>query len=356
MTDLCWKCQQNNTRIFCSANLSEEEKSTILLQQQQHLSIVDAERIHYNDLVAASKSTLRTLGITELQTTLPNSRDLEVHYSFDFAQQVHLPSNAAQPGPMYFLTPRKCGIFGVCCEGIPQQVNFLIDEGVNVSKDSVGVISYLHYFFATYGLGEQRVQLHCDNCSGQNKNNYVLWYLAWRVLKGLHTEVSISFMPAGHTKFAPDWCFGLLKKAFRRSEVSCLEDLCSVVKESTACSHVNIPQLVGQEDGKVFVNTYDWHSFLTPAFKRISGILQYAHFHLTAAKPGMLFYKTSLYEEEQSCMLLKNADSFEAMPDMPQALPSPGLSKERQAYLYNHIREFVREEKRDIMCPCPSTS
>ena len=37
-----------------------------------------------------------------------------VHYSFDMAQQVHYPSNPLQPGPIYFLTPRKCALFGVC--------------------------------------------------------------------------------------------------------------------------------------------------------------------------------------------------------------------------------------------------
>ena len=29
-------------------------------------------------------------------------------------------------------------------------------------------------FFNTFGLGEEKVELHCDNCSGQNKNNYVI--------------------------------------------------------------------------------------------------------------------------------------------------------------------------------------
>ena len=35
-----------------------------------------------------------------------------------------------QPGPIYFKTPRKCGIFGVMCEAIPRQVNYLIDEAL----------------------------------------------------------------------------------------------------------------------------------------------------------------------------------------------------------------------------------
>ena len=56
-----------------------------------------------------------------------------VHYSFDFAQQVHYLHNPLQPGPIYFFkTALKCAIFGVCCEGIPRQVNYLIDEAFNM--------------------------------------------------------------------------------------------------------------------------------------------------------------------------------------------------------------------------------
>ena len=95
-----------------------------------------------------------------------------MHYSFDFAQQIHVPSNPLQPGPVYFKTPRKCGIFGVMCEGIPHQVNFLIDEAVSVGKGANATISYVHYYLEHYGLGEQHAHLHADNCTGQNKNSF----------------------------------------------------------------------------------------------------------------------------------------------------------------------------------------
>ena len=70
----------------------------------------------------------------------------------------------------------------------------------------------LHYFFQVHGLGEKDVHLHADNCGGQNKNNIMVGYLLWRVLTGLHNNITLSFMIVGHTKFSPDWCFGLLKK------------------------------------------------------------------------------------------------------------------------------------------------
>ena len=183
-----------------------------------------------------------------------------MHYCFDYAQQVHYPSDPLQPGPMYFLTPRKCGIFGVCCACIPQQVNYLIDEGMCVGKGSNAVICYLHHFFANYGLGETSVHLHCDNCSGQNKNKFMIWYLAWRILSNLHTSITVNFMIADHTKFAPDWCFGLLKQKYRNTHISSLTDLSNTVTASTV-KGINIPQLAGTEDGTVIVDTYNWHKF-----------------------------------------------------------------------------------------------
>ena len=54
------------------------------------------------------------------------------------------------------------------------QVNYLIDEAVDTGKGGNTVISMLHPFFSTYGMGERVVHLHADNCVGQNKNNYVM--------------------------------------------------------------------------------------------------------------------------------------------------------------------------------------
>ena len=152
-----------------------------------------------------------------------------IHYSFDFAQQIHIPSNPMQPGPIYFKTPRKCGIFGVMCEAIPRQVNYLIDETSDVGKGANTTISYVHHYFQHHGLGETQVHLHADNCSGQNKNNYFIWYLAWRTIMHLHEWINYSFLIAGHTKFAPDCSFGLIKRAYKMNFISSLYEFADMV-------------------------------------------------------------------------------------------------------------------------------
>jgi len=216
-SDLCWQCQQNST-IMRTANLSETEKSSSISNALEHLRIVKLERSHYKSICVECKESVRAHFVTDGKFTPPppssqipcNSKDIKVHYSFDFAQQVHYPSNPLQPGPIYFLTPRKCTVFGVNCEAVPRQINFLTDEAGDCGKGANAVVSRIHFFYEEHGFGEE-VYLHADNCTGQNKNNCMLQYLVWRTMTHRHTNITLSFLPVGHTKFSPDRCFGLQK-------------------------------------------------------------------------------------------------------------------------------------------------
>ncbi|XP_050401008.1 uncharacterized protein LOC126817880 [Patella vulgata] len=195
------------------------------------------------------------------------------------------------------------------------------------------------------------VELHCDNCSGQNKNNYFLWYLAWRVMNNLHRSITMNFLITGHTKFAPDWCFGLIKQKYRLTMVSCLDDIANVVRNSTTVG-INIAQKVGNEDGSVVVNIYDWQAFFNPFFRKMPGIKKYHHFRFDSNHPGMVFRKLYADSEEEIFNLIIDS-SVVPHNEKPDIIPPPGLSAERQLYLYQKIREFCRVETRDISCPLP---
>lgn len=126
-----------------------------------------------------------------------------------------------------------------------------------------------------------------------------------------------------------------------------------MVKESTAVSKVNIPQLVGREDGTVEVPTYDWQSFLSPAYKPLLGIKPMGHFQFSSNHPGKVFYKLTLADAEEEKILVVQ-HQVARLPPMPNVLPCPGLSRDRQLYLYQSIREYVREDHRDVVCPLPN--
>ena len=196
-SDLCWQCQQNSTAIVRAANHPEADKSAAYTNALEHLQIVRMERKHYKSICNECKESVRAHFTTADTFTPPppcsntsnNSKDIKVHYSFDYAQQVHYPSDPLQPGPIYFLTPRKCTVFGVACEALPRQINFLTDEAGDCGKGANAVVSRIHYFFDHHGFGEKDVYLHADNCTGQNKNSCMMQHLAWRTLTNRHTNV-----------------------------------------------------------------------------------------------------------------------------------------------------------------------
>lgn len=92
---------------------------------------------------------------------------------------------------------------------------------------------------------------------------------------GLHKTITLNFLIAGHTKFAPNWCFGLPKKAFRRNVLPCQSVLEDVVNGS---STVNVAQVVGREDGTNLVPVSNWQTFFNGSCKPVVGIKKFQHF------------------------------------------------------------------------------
>uniref|UniRef100_X2AAM0 non-specific serine/threonine protein kinase n=1 Tax=Capitella teleta TaxID=283909 RepID=X2AAM0_CAPTE len=138
----------------------------------------------YKEKVEGSRVDCEKKKITVLQPGEPCSREISMIYTFNYQM---LPSIAKRQGSIFLPMQPKHGIFFVHCEGNAGQVNFLIDEAYYTKNGSNAVISCLHRFFESYGLGETRVDLYCNNGSNK-KNNYLLWYLAYNVAKKLHVE------------------------------------------------------------------------------------------------------------------------------------------------------------------------
>ena len=159
-------------------------------------------------------------------------------------------------------------------------------------------------------------------------------------------------MIVGHTKFAPDWCFGLFKRAFRKASIGCLEDIAAVCERS---SKVNYAQLVGKQDGTPIVPTYDWGTYLPPNFKRdpFKGIKKLHHMRFSRSKPGVCFVRTAPDAAVKELKILAE-DGWKVPPDeMPPIIQPEGLSAERRKYLFEKIREFCPPNCQDLVCPSP---
>ena len=190
MTDLCWECQKNSAAIQRAIITTQSVRRLLqwrlpwitwswsnLRGLTTRPSVTTVEDLFWG---TSHRMAINFQPPPLSSCTPPNSNPIEAHYSFDYAQQVsiahaehlkfyssginetlctlpvpiqvHYPSNPLQPGPIYFLTPRKCALFGVNCEALPRQVNFLCDEAGSCGKGANTVVSQLHYFFEHHGL------------------------------------------------------------------------------------------------------------------------------------------------------------------------------------------------------------
>jgi hypothetical protein len=354
-SDLCMTCEDNKKLINASIAYGDEDyKLECLMVAKEHLLAAKKERDYFRESIQLSKESY--------QQVLPDgklseNKDFVMHYSWDFAQQLHIPYEDHQVGPIYFKSPRIAQLFGICCEALPQQVNYLIDEADFPGKGADVVISLLDHYFEHYGLKESHVLLTADNCVGQNKNNAVIQYLMYRVMTGQHKSITLSFMLVGHTKFSPDAYFGLIKKKYRRSKVYTYDHLVDVIDSSTT-GNFNVTQTYRNNDGREKFHFRKWSSWLGKIFKELSGITNYQHFRIEADAPGEMNVKRSVDAEEETFFLLKKKTfKFDERSEKPPCFTSKGLSAERQWYLYDKIRLHIPSEMdKDVTAPKPEVT
>jgi len=188
------------------------------------------------------------------------------HYTFDFAQSVHLPFLLRQPGSFFFKKGLRVRIFGVCCETTKTQMNYLLPEGSqpgptrSSGKGPNLVISLLLHFLEHYNTS-RNIKLHADSCAGQNKNQYVFFFFIWCVIVGRLDTVTLSFMVPGHTKAIVDAFFGIFKSLMKRRNVKTLRDLCELIRDSTAGNQAH-------NCSSSKPDYYNWKEFLGCYFTR----------------------------------------------------------------------------------------
>lgn len=364
-TDLCITCENFKKEIHqLNATLDnhcEETQIKVYQRAIDHLNYAKKERLYY-----MAHSKIATLDYKLIEEELKkqngpsraNSRDILMSYSWDFAQQLQYPFEDQQVGPIYFKTPRRAQLFGVCCEGNLSQMNYLIDEADFTEKNSNTIISLLDHFFLNHGLGETSVYLTADNCVGQNKNNALIQYLMYRVLSNLHSEIEMSFLVVGHTKFSPDSHFGLIKQRYRNSRVYTYEHLARVIEESAEGVY-NRCQRYFSDAAKSEIVYRDWSSWLSKYFKSIPNITSYQHFKISNKEKGFVFVKKDINSQEEKINLMACECQFDLVVNQhsPKRIIPEGLSAEREWYLYEHIREHIPSETdKDMTCPKPAHS
>ena len=160
--DVCATCEKMRKLVMDA--VTEEEKMESTNNMREHILDAQKERDVYNSCVKLAKESYSS-GSTD-----------NVHFTFDFSQNVCIPHHSRQMGPLYFATLRKIQIFGFRIDGIPKQLNFLIDESETIGPDGTAthgpnaVISMIDWALQTYSSGETTCKIHADNCPGMYMN------------------------------------------------------------------------------------------------------------------------------------------------------------------------------------------
>ncbi|XP_033739923.1 uncharacterized protein LOC117327181 isoform X1 [Pecten maximus] len=351
-TDVCHKCESFRNRI--QKAITEADKMEASTDFAEHISSAQKERDHYRQKCHAAIAGLQGHPKSTVPVP-PTSMDLnDVHYTFDYAQSVLLPSHCRQEGALYFRSPYKANLFGICNDGRSLQTNYLFGEDQSIGLDGAqshsanAVVSMLHHFFEYHGEGEKTVYLNADNCGGQNKNQVVTSYLAWRVANGYHDDIHLHFMKPYHARCLVDGMFGIARRKIRRNDVDSLSDLKMTIHASSTHNQADLYS-------EMSPNSWiwrDWKQFFKPVFRAVPGIGKYHHFHFASTTSGMVTVKKGVDGETTPVRLVKRG---KIIPQgLPVRLEAKGFSAERAWYLYKNIRPFVKDPSKDLLCPLPT--
>ena len=100
---------------------------------------------------------------------------------------------------------------------VSKQMNILLAEGHwPDEKGPNTVISMLDNYLDRETIS--RLIFNSDNCPGQNKNRWLIWYTMHRIIAYNNKSIAWNFMIAGHRKSFTERCFGVLKSSLKKIE------------------------------------------------------------------------------------------------------------------------------------------
>ena len=282
ITDYCETC----------SDLSQRNDTASQQALSAHRLYAHEQREHYKRRISESRK--------------PDSKVL--HLTMDFAENVYLPYQHRQASQRFFLTGLKFDLFGISNDSFPAQVIYGLTEGHWPNEKTANTVcSMLNHFLHTPAFvhGNKAapliMRLTADNCTGQNKNRWIIWYLSFLTIIGRFDEIDLSFLVSGHTKNMCDARFALVKRSMRSKEALIPAHMHDII----SCSSLVLTGVKASE-----VGWYNWKSFLEGFFcGTIKNINSYHFFKFKAAQPGVVFCSTSCDAPEQTVIrhqLLKN--------------------------------------------------
>ena len=155
--------------------------------------------------------------------------------SADYQQSKLVPSwgKTEQPGSTYYLQKVSHDIFGIVDHTEDKSTVFLFDERIG-PKNTDHTVSFLTKYWNTVTQCHpwvRRLAIFLDNATSTNKNKFLFSWAMEMVSSGKVDHIHISFMIAGHTKFAPDRLFSIIGSAYKVEDIFTIDDLKAICSQ-----------------------------------------------------------------------------------------------------------------------------
>ena len=141
-----------------------------------------------------------------------NSVDTVDVFHFDFQQ--NLPTPKLTVGKQFYLRLLWTYLFGIYSSSAKITTAFMWHEML-ARRGCNDVISCLSRFIMHTRLGCTGAKWSiwwADNCPGQNKNNYIMWFFQDLIRRRIYSRIDYKFLIAGHTYGATDQAFGMIER------------------------------------------------------------------------------------------------------------------------------------------------
>jgi hypothetical protein len=288
----------------------------------------------------------------------------------DYCQKMEMPYfGAEQPGDTYYMSPLTINCFGVVD---PTGMSSTTIENDTILTEWRHMLHAYVYAEGVAGCGGNNVAslliknlfdsglldtnkgpgghliAAFDNCSGQNKNNFVLKLLcAWLIEKGFFTKVTVLFLVKGHTKNPCDHLFNALKRFYRAQNIETFEDLIGILNKSDDVVAIEATP----ED------FYDWATMFKELYTDFPAVLKYHLFESEDIEYVSMQVGDGHPQEWANLKFPRTEEDHlreERLESLfPSVLPSPGLKEIKMVELYTKFRPFLKPINMDKTCPYP---
>jgi hypothetical protein len=217
--------------------------------------------------------------------------------AFDYKQNVCIPFDPIQPSMYYYHSKRNCNIFGVTKGFHLENIyDYYIYDECDGNKSANEVVTLVLNSIRNMPLrSSDHLVMYMDNCTGQNKNGYLVAFCVILVLIKLCSSFRMKFLLVGHTHNNCDRGFAHLQKILNKETLFCTEDVVRAAKKA------------GRSTVFHFEEFFDYKKFIKKYFKGLKDISKTAEIMVDKKDPTLVHSTTNTL----SCCVHPEPDHYE---------------------------------------------